>query len=277
MSAPKFLFENVLTDLNVTASSHYQDHTIQGAVNTLTYEYWAFNTDTATVDIEYTGTINSLGVVLDGALFSLLTLYVSQNGVDYTQVVSRPYIRNGCNFITFANTSGNYFRVEFEKALTGVSFVRNLMLGSYLEFERCLMKSHSPAPFNRSTQFVSNQSGTGEFLGRSAKPLGFKTGYQFNMITATWGRNQFQQFVESAQRAAYYVLWNDELYPNESFFGWTDDDIGISYTGDAALMSASWDAQGVATIMENALQENLRLLENGEIRITEDNQFRVLE
>jgi hypothetical protein len=277
MSAPKFLFNNVITETNVTADTHYQDFTVQGAVNTLTYDYWAFDDNTAQVDIEYSGMVNGLGLVLSNALFSLVTVYVSANGADYTEVSFKSNMRNGANFFTFPDTWGNYWRITFEKAVPSIALVKNLTLGMSLEFERCLMGTHNPAPYNRSTQFVSNQSGTGEFLGRSSASVGFETGYNFGMIAPVWARNQLQEFVTHAQTGAYYVLWNDELYPDESFYGWTDADIGLSYTGDAALMSASWDARGIATVTDYLLLDNLILLETGDFMITEDGQFMELQ
>ena len=51
MSAPRVLFDNYITETNVEADSNVTDRDIYGAVNTLTYEYWEFDTDTATVDI----------------------------------------------------------------------------------------------------------------------------------------------------------------------------------------------------------------------------------
>lgn len=273
MSAPKVLFNNYITETNVTVDSFVSNRGIEGAVNTLTYEFWEFDTDEATVDIEYTGTVNALGLVIENLLNCTVSIYYSVDAVTYNLAESRQFLRNGAYLLTFDDVSGNYFRIVFEKAVESDGIVRNLMLGEYLEFERCLMGSHAPIPYNRKTDFISNTSGTGQFLGRSSRRMGYGNEFQFRMITSAWGRNQFQEFVENCQDKAYYIAWNDELYPNECALGWTDEDIPLAYTGDAALMETRWNMRALATGSSTLEVGNYLLTGGGNFLLTGTSEF----
>lgn len=277
MSAPKVLFENYISDTNVEVDSYVSPHDIYGAVNTLSYEYWEFDTDDATIDIEYTGTVNCFGIVIQDLLNCTITVYYSSDDIIYTQAVTKNFIRNGAHMISFDDVWGNYFRIVIEKAVSSNGIVKNIMLGEYLEFERCLMRNHAPIPFNRNTDFISNQSGTGRFLGRSSRGVGNSNSFDFQMLTSSWGRNQFQTFVESCQNKAYYIAWNDELYPDESAFGWTDEDIPLSYTGDASLMETRWTMRALPTSASDLDNSIYLLSENGELLISENNKFLLSE
>lgn len=277
MSAPKVLFNNVITESNVTIDTFVSPYGIEGALNTLTYEFWEFDADTAQVDVEYTGSVNALGLVIENLLNCTLNVFSSDDGVSYSLILSRDFLRNGAYLIALPQTTANYFRIEFLKAAESDAIVRNIMLGMSLEFERCLMGTHSPIPYNRNTEFISNTSGTGQFLGRSIRRKGFSNSWQFNMISNTWGRDEFQQFVENCQDKAYYISWNDDLYPDECALGWTDEDIGLSYTGDAALMQASWQMRAIATGSSPSDIGVYLLTEDGNLVLTEDGNFILVE
>ena len=108
------------------------------------------------------------------------------------------------------------------------------------------MKSHAPIPYNRVTQYTTNESGTGQFLGRSIVRQNQATDVEFSMITAPWARDQMQDFVRHAQKKPFYFAWNPADYPDEVGYVWTDEDIGVEYTGDGSLMTASWRMKGIS-------------------------------
>jgi hypothetical protein len=277
MSAPKVLFDNYITQSNVTVDSEAAGFPIEGAVNTLTYEFWKFETDNAQVDITYTGTANALGIVIEDLLNCTISVYSSNNGVDYTLALAREFLRNGAYLIPFDAVSGNYFRIILEKATASDGIVRNIMLGETLEFEKCLMGSHAPIPYQRSTDFISNISGGGNFLGRSSRRKGFANSFEFKMISKEWGRDELQSFVVNCQDKAYYIAWNDELYPDECALGWTDNDIPLSYTGDAGLMETRWNMRALATGAGTLEVANYLLTEDGNLFLTEDGEFLLAE
>jgi len=286
MSAPRVMYNNLLASDNVTESSYVYPFDALGALNTLTYEYWRFDVDDAYIDVDLadsgtdTGMVDCLALVMYGLLGGTVTISTSYNGVTYTEIKEHTFLQDGAVMIYLDSpVSSLYFRLHFYKQAPGVAKIINVMLGQYLEFERCLMKSHAPAPYQRNNEFITNLSGNGQFIGRSLIKKGVESSINFDMITASWGRADFQRFVESAINKAYYLSWNPSEYPNEVVFGWTDEDIGISYTGDGALMSASWAFKGYA--MDAKSQQTLSnaiLMESGDSYIlAESGEFILLE
>jgi len=249
MSEPRILHENILSPLNCEESAFYYPHELAGALNSLTYEYWKFTSLQASVTFTNTENLyaNCLGIVANGLAGATVTISGSNDGVSYSTLASELFIEDGAQMI-FLDAAVNYafFRFTFGKSLAVDTLIRNLSFGQYMQFERCLMQSHAPAPYQRKNEFVTNISGDGNLLGRSIKKFGVETSLSFSMITAAWGRADFQKFVENALAGAYYLAWNPGLYPQEVVFGWTDDDIGLKYTGDGNLMAASWKVKGWA-------------------------------
>jgi hypothetical protein len=275
------MFNNLLSSSNVLESSFVAPFDASGALTSLTYEYWRFDESEVTLDIELQeqAFVNCLCILASGLAGATVTLYSSEDQLAYTEEVSKLFVEDGAAMIFLdAPVSTPFFRITFSKAIPTATYVRNLMLGSYLEFEYCLMKQHAPGPYQRKTSFSTNISGDGQFLGRSVSKIGIASSISFDLMGAAWARQQFQEFVEKAITDAYYLAWNPGLYPNEGVYGWTDEDIGIAYTGDADKMATKWNFKGFALDRSVTDIRLARILENGvQFRITESGLFRLKE
>lgn len=128
--------------------------------------------------------------------------------------------------------------------------VSNITVGKSMEFEKCIMKSYAPLDYNRATEFMTNESGTGQFMGRSIVRRNHESSVSFDLMSAAWVRSTFQPFVRHARTKPYFFAWNYDDYPNEVNYVWTDEDIGVSYTGDRDKMSASWKMRGLGNDQE---------------------------
>jgi len=277
---PVVLFNSIITETNVIAQDAVLPFSVEGIISTLTYEYWRFDVDNTQLDIAIAGgaVVDSLGILFEGLAGAEITLFKSDDDVLYEEVHKQRFVEDGANLIRFDAVTANFFRITFEKTVPSIAIVRNLMLGQGIVFERCLMGTHAPAPYQRVTEFLSNLSGTGQFLGRSIIRQGVRTAFDFKLITSTWARNEFQRFVENAIKNAYYMLWQPEKYPEEAIYGWTDEDIGVSYTGDANLMAANWKTRGFSVKRDTIDVRQARIIEEGtEYRLTEDGEFRLIE
>lgn len=154
-----------------------------------------------------------------------------------------------CYMIRLSETSNHgYYEIEFDSS--SIDFAKILQvayvhIGDMLEFEKCIMKSYAPIDYNRVTEFLTNESGTGQFMGRSIVRRNHESSVSFELMSSTWVRSKFQPFVNIWSRTRpYFFAWNYDDYPNEVNFVWTDEDIGVSYTGDRNMMSASWKMRG---------------------------------
>lgn len=123
-------------------------------------------------------------------------------------------------------------------------------IGNLMSFEKCIMRSYAPLDYNRSTEFLTNESGTGQYMGRSIVRRNYQSSVSFDLMSAPWVRSTFQPFVRHARTKPYFFAWNKDTYPNEVNYVWTDDDIGATYTGDRNMMSASWEMRGIGNDQE---------------------------
>jgi hypothetical protein len=275
------MFNNLLTDSNVNESSFIAPNDASGALSTLTYEYWEFDDSEVTVDINIQSAsfVNCLSILASGLAGATIRLESSEDLVIFTEQVTKLFVEDGAAMIFLDEAvSAPYFRITISKAIPSTTLVRNIMLGSYLEFEHCLMGQHAPGPYQRKTTFSTNVSGDGQFLGRSVSKIGIASKISFTLLGAAWARADFQNFVEKAITDAYYIAWNVGLYPDEGVYGWTDEDISIKYTGDADKMATNWAFKGFALDRSISDIRRARVKENGtQFRITEGGLFRLPE
>ena len=82
-------------------------------------------------------------------------------------------------------------------------------------------------------------------MGRSIIRRNHESSVSFDMMTGPWVRSTFQPFVRHARTKPYFFAWNPTTYPDEVNYVWTDEDIGVEYTGDRNRMSASWKMRGL--------------------------------
>jgi hypothetical protein len=239
---PILLFKNIITEDNVDITGFVSPNDIEGALSFLTFEYWEFSQpETLLVQIEDSGLADSLGIFGDGLIGVDVTVSYSQDAENYTIAHEGTITQDGATLFLFSEAiNAAFFKIEFEVGTGAECKIRNLSLGESLPLERCLQAPFSPSPYNRQSQLISSGSGEAQFKSKRFSYQGFSTQINLTMMSSGWARAEFQEFVNHALRSAYFFSWNPEDYPSEAIFGWTDEDIPLSYTGDAALMESSW-------------------------------------
>lgn len=241
---PAILYRSVITALNVTGTTSNTGFPASSVANPLTYDWWAFDlvADVSlTVDAGAPVDIDALGVVVKDFTGEFLLESSADNS---TWIQRAAGIGSGHHLILLsAAITARYWRITFVADSDNIgSTVRVpvVYLGEALRFEKCVRGQYAPLVMNRKTQYFDNDSGTGQFIGRSIVRQNLDGSVSFERMTAPWVRQHFQPFVEAARERPYFFSWNPEMYPEESVFVRTDEDIGTSYNGDRNLMSASW-------------------------------------
>lgn len=255
MSEPVVIYESIITQQNVTASAEMAGFPIESIVTPMTdtSDSWRFVLDdivTVDIDAERPVPVSAVGMVCFGIVGSYVNVQYSDDGDQYIDFLALYVARDG-SFMDSVDDAieARYWRIEFEPvngAIGLVARVPRIMLGEHLKFERCVMRSHKPIVLNRTTEYQTSESGTGQYLGRSIKRQNFATDVSFPYISSSWARVKFQPFVVAARQGPYFFSWNPERYPQEAAYVWTDEDIGIDYTGELNYMSSSWSMRGLA-------------------------------
>lgn len=204
---------------------------------------------------------NSVGIILSGVdqVDGDVTVSVLDDiSVGSTVFGSKVITADGCHLFNVAVTGFSDTRnYRLRIAVTGDNLdgtstfiILNAIIGARMEFEKCIRNSFAPLDYNRKTEFLTNESGTGQYIGRSIIRRNHESTVSFDLMTAPWVRSTFQPFVKSARSRPYFFAWNPTTYPNEVNYVWTDEDIGVEYTGDRNRMSASWSMRGLGNDQE---------------------------
>jgi len=82
-----------------------------------------------------------------------------------------------------------------------------IKFGKALQMERPLYGGHTPVPFGRQTTMRSNQSETGEFLGRTRQRLYLTTSYDWQNLTAAWVRTNWPPFQKAIEESPFFIAW----------------------------------------------------------------------
>jgi hypothetical protein len=172
---PTVLFNSVLTEDNVSITGHTPPHDIEGALSSLTFEYWGFS-GSQVLDVSNAGTgiVNALGIYGDGIAGLEIVVEYSEDGGDFEVVVSDIITQDGASLLLFPlDLAVNYYRVYFNTGSDSDVKIRTIFLGERLEFERCLMGSFEPPPYNRVSHLISGGSGQGQHLKQEVYLSGF--------------------------------------------------------------------------------------------------------
>jgi|GEM_PF-2712298 len=272
---PQILYNSILPLGDVAMSTASAPAVAEHAVTPFTYETARYNIFSGTRIANFTWesrsseavSVNGAGLLIRGAFFSDLGVLTgevapvlgsvelrgSHDGSTWETVHVYDGLHSGANYFSFDEVSFPRYRfiinvsdpLPSQGAFPGIEVsLVNIMLGQRLEFERPIIRTHDPLPLNRTTEYQTNLSGNGQFLGRSISRRGVATSVDIPMMSREFARGPFQEFVEHAQRYPYYFSWNEALYPGDAGYVWTDEDIQTGYSGDGSLMSASWNMRG---------------------------------
>lgn len=118
--------------------------------------------------------------------------------------------------------------------------------GIVLEMQRpCSYGGHSPIVLSSRTEYNNSVSDSGQWLGRTITRRGVESSYDWQLLTASFVRDNFMPFVEHAKTKPFFMAWRPDYYPDDVVYGWTSDDITPSNRGGAtSFMSVSMNVTG---------------------------------
>lgn len=231
----------------ITSSSEEAGWPASSTGNSMTYERWrptavpawvAYDAG-ADVEVDYLG-IASHTLGSSGATFAL---EYSANGSDWTTVETVEAADDRAIMLLFEPITARYWRLSVTEAVASVGVV---YIGRVLEMQRGLYGGHSPGRLSRQTDILPNKSDGGQFLGRSIIRQGYATAYDWDNLTASWYRQWFDPFVESARKYPFFIAWYPLKYPDEVLYAWCNDDIKPKNQGQRDLMSVGFSVEGIA-------------------------------
>lgn len=207
-----------------------------------TYEFWQPSAVPATwtIDNGLAVSCDCVGLVGDfgGAGVAVQT---SPDGTTWTTQVSGT-LTDRINMLLFAAVSARYWRLEFTTVVPKVAVA---YICKALAMQRRIYQGHSPLTLSRTTEFNTNMSEGGQYVGRSIVRMGASTEASWQHLKADWYRTNFDPFVKDARTAPFFFAWRPSKYPNELGFVWVDGDIQPTNSGPKDFMNVSLNMKGL--------------------------------
>lgn len=230
-------YENLLTSTSGTASDK--------AITPNTYERWE-DASGAMAASFYTGTPSSLDYVGIAAhnLFAagvtdVLIQVTDTLGTNYTDVESVSITSNDAIMVLFDKVEEI---VEVKITVTGGTDreIGVIYAGVALQMYQPIYGGHNPIDLQPVTEYQSNQSESGQFLGRVIIRKGLSTSYQWQHLDPDWYRERFEPFAQSARQYPFFIKWRPDKY-DAAAYGESQGDIRPSNMGGGhTLMSVGF-------------------------------------
>lgn len=240
-------YENRARGELITASSEASGTYKQACTSDQTFEWWQSASMPAWWAVEFTSptTINYVGIAVHGLGANSCTVKVQFYaagawhdiaGAEATPSDDKPIM------ILFEDKTYSQYRIYITGS--GAPRIGVIYMGRVLEMDRPVKwMGHVPAYFNRSFEKRPTTSERGQRLGTSIIRQGRQASFDANLISETWMRSTFDDFIVSAQQYGYFISWRPTQFADEVFFGWTEQPIipENSQGGVTRKMSISWD------------------------------------
>lgn len=220
-----------------------------GAANVLnaaTYSRWSFTgSQSITLSLPANQMIDAVGLAAHSFGAAVVQAYYS--ATDAGVFVPVGAAQSGPEAMLFLlNSAVSAKRIRVVITATGPQVLGVIYAGVALQMQRPIYRGHAPATMSRVTEYLSNESEAGQWLGRNVIRQGLIVDLNWSRLSAAWVRQYFDPFIKSARTTPFFVAWNPQDYPREVAYAWTTEDIKPTNTGPRDLMSASLSAKGAA-------------------------------
>ena len=234
--APLVLWDNILLNGTVTASTEATDAPIENALTDSTWDYWQPTTTSGTVSLSLgsSTTASALGIAAHdlgskGATVTVkrgATTVATINPTDDTPIL-----------ILFASSSSSTWSVEITGASSAFS-IGNMVLGVPLIFESGVVPSYTPSYMADNVELLMNQSLGGQFFQNRVIRKSAETSIQLNILE--------RSFIEGATFQNFRDYYND----GKTFY-WAagpsvfEDDVAFCRRTNGGEMKPTFENTGI--------------------------------
>ena len=96
-------------------------------------------------------------------------------------------------------------------------YVSTIWTGKSLQMPRPIFGGHVPSSFSRITEFRTNESESGEFLGRTRIRQYRGENFQWNHIENTWMADNWPDLQIASEEDPMFIAWRPDAYGDVSF------------------------------------------------------------
>ena len=182
--APLVLFDNILLDGTVTATTEAVDAEVDNLLTDSTFDFWKPTTTSGTVSLSLgvAATASALGIAGHDLGTQGATVVVKR-GV--TTVATINPTDDSTIIILFASGSDTAYSVEISGA-TAAPYISNLFLGVPLVFESGIIPAYTPLWMAEEVELLMNESLGGQFFQNRVIRKSANTSVNLNILDRTF-------------------------------------------------------------------------------------------
>ena len=220
----RILWDNVLASATFTATSEIEGFEAANAQATDTASWWWPSVaGTLTMTLSGAASISSVGIAAHSLGGEGVGVTV-QGLVGATWTTLHPEIvpdDNSAMMIMFASVTVTAVRL----ILDGSARIGVVYAGSEMIMPQRVYTAAPPLSMVISTEYQTNKSQTGQFMGRSIMANARPFDVSWTHLHETWVRSDFYPFILAARRDPFFVALRPAGYPDDVGYVWTSSDI----------------------------------------------------
>lgn len=205
---------NWLSGGTAVASTTATDYFANGPLNSMTYEGWKPTALAATWEYNH-----GSAAQCDYCCIGAHTMGTSGNslqvqywdGAAWQNLIPTTAITNDMAVMAIF---GRQTRQRWRINITGGTApeIGVVKFGLSMQMPRPMFGGHSPLELSRQTELRSNDSETGEFLGRTKQRVTMATGFAWQHLDDAWVRSTFRPFQKAMETEPFFIAWRPSEY-----------------------------------------------------------------
>ena len=236
---------NWLAGGTAVASTTAAAYSVNAPLNSLTYERWKPTAVPATWEYNHGGAATADYAAVAGHTMAGCTIRFERwTGAAWAALTPDTVLADNSPILAiFSPVSGQRWRLN---VLSGpIPTVAVVRFGAALQMERPFFGGHTPIDFGRQTVLRSNQSETGQYLGRTKQRTVLTTSYSWQHLSEAWVNANWKTLQLAIEAEPFWIAWRP-LQSGQVGYCQTDAVPPAQYMGIQALMSAEISVRGLA-------------------------------
>lgn len=235
------------TSGTITASTTAAGYFESAPDDSLTYEYWKPTALPADWENETGSFTADYCAVASHDLFSTGCSVKVQywDGASWVDIIGTTVVAdNSPLFFIFEPVTADKFRLRITSG-TGNPEIGVIRFGEAMQMTQPVYGGIAPPHLNRNTVLTTNNSETGQYLGRSVRRVALPFSFPFAHLKAAWVYSTFREFVLSVESEPFFMAWRPETF-TDVFYGFTEGPVQASAMGVNDFWQASFSGKALA-------------------------------
>lgn len=230
MRFPIFCYDNLLETGTVTASSEATGFAKENAYDWLAYDWWkptATGFSYLTVDCGTAKPCDYLALHAHDLFTNGSSITLQYSTDDFVADINDAFAAfipasDGPMVKTFPQLNVRYYRLRI--LAPNISSIGIAAFGAMLQLPTGVLTGFTPPTLMYDNEVTNHRSNGGAYIGRSVRRRGGKKGIplRFGDVSAAWVRADWAAFLDHAEVKPFFFSWNQETYPDEAVFAWTE-------------------------------------------------------